>query len=60
MNENSQEIMIKCFCESRKAQAFYTRCLDENSSEEEKEFLMHLIKESALTSRKILDFCKKT
>jgi len=60
-NENTkkinQEMLLKCFCEARKTQAFFTKCLDENSTEEEKEFIAELVKEYAKTSKKILEFC---
>ena len=60
-NENTkkinQEMLLKCFCEARKTQAFFTKCLDENSTEEEKEFIAELVKEYAKTSKKILGFC---
>lgn len=50
--------LLKCFCESRRSQAFYTKCLDENSSEEETDFLTNLIQESAKTSNEIKQFCQ--
>lgn len=49
--------LMQCFCEARKSQAFYTQCLDEVSSEEEKEFLLELIQEAAKTSNEIREFC---
>jgi major intracellular serine protease len=59
MDKSNKETMIKCFCEARKTQAFFTKCLNDNATDEEREFLMELVKESAATSKKILDFCKK-
>lgn len=53
----NQEMLLKCFCEARKTQAFFTKCLDENSTEEEKEFIAELVQEYAKTSKKILEFC---
>jgi major intracellular serine protease len=58
METRNREMLLKCFCEARKTQAFFTKCLDENSSNEEREFLLELVKESAKTSNKIMDFCK--
>lgn len=60
LGESNKFTIMKCFCEARKTQAFFTKCLDENSSEEEREFLTELVKESAATSKKIEEFCKKT
>ncbi|KYD24274.1 hypothetical protein B4113_2479 [Geobacillus sp. B4113_201601] len=53
----NREMLLKCFCEARKTQAFFTKCLDENSTEEEKEFIAELVKEYAKTSNKILEYC---
>ncbi|MBA2871542.1 major intracellular serine protease [Anoxybacillus calidus] len=58
METRNREMLLKCFCEARRTQAFFTKCLDENSSNEEREFLLELVKESAKTSNKIMDFCK--
>jgi major intracellular serine protease len=61
--ENSQiknrEMLLKCFCEARKTQAYFTKCLDEESSKEEREFILELVQESAKTSNKIKEFCEK-
>ncbi|WP_027410584.1 hypothetical protein [Anoxybacteroides tepidamans] len=51
------EILLKCFCEARKTQAFFTKCLDENSTEAEKELIAELVKEYAKASNKILEYC---
>lgn len=53
----SKELLIKCFCEARKTQAFLTRCLDENSTEHDREFLIGLIQEAAATSNKVKKMC---
>jgi len=61
--ENSQtknrEMLLKCFCKARKTQAYFTKCLDEESSKEEREFILELVQESAKTSNKIKEFCEK-
>ncbi|ARP44625.1 Intracellular serine protease (plasmid) [Geobacillus thermodenitrificans] len=57
METINREKLLKCFCEARKTQAFFTKCLDENSSIEEREFLLELVKESAQISNKIMDIC---
>jgi major intracellular serine protease len=58
METRNREMLLKCFCEARRTQAFFTKCLDENSSNEEREFLLELVKESAKTSNKIMKFCE--
>lgn len=58
MEIKNRDMLLKCYCEARKTQAFFTKCLDENSSEEEREFILELVKESAKTSRKIREFCE--
>lgn len=55
----NREMLIKCFCEARKTQAYFTKCLDLESSDEERDFLLELVKESANTSKKIKEFCEK-
>lgn len=57
METLKRDMLLKCFCEARKTQAFFTKCLDENSSEEEREFLLELVKESARISNKIMEIC---
>ncbi|TYR78892.1 S8 family peptidase [Priestia megaterium] len=54
----NKDMLLKCFCEARRTQAFFTKCLDENSSEEEREFILELIQNSASTSEKIKEFCQ--
>jgi major intracellular serine protease len=58
MKSENQYVLLKCFCEARKAQAYFTKCLDMNSSLEEREFILDLVKESAETSNKIRNFCE--
>lgn len=53
-----KSLLLKCFCEARKSQAFYTQCLDEHTSESEREFLMYLIQESATAASYIKNMCK--
>lgn len=64
-NENFEEdtldksLLLKCFCEARKTQAFFTQCLSEQSSEKERSFLISLIKESASTASYIKNVCER-
>jgi major intracellular serine protease len=53
------DLLLKCFCESRRIQAFYTKCLEENVSEEGRVFLMKLVEGSTETSKKIKEYCIK-
>ncbi|WP_342470894.1 hypothetical protein [Ureibacillus sp. FSL K6-3587] len=57
MTEKEKELILKCFCESRRTQAFYSNCLTEDISEEGREFLLELVQETAKTSNKIKDYC---
>lgn len=57
MKETS-ELILKCFCESRKTQAFFSKCLSENLSETERSFIIELIKDSSNLSEKISNYCK--
>jgi len=50
--------LLECFCQSRKTQAFYSKCIDEAQTEEEKEFLSELVKAAAKTSNEIKQFCE--
>lgn len=59
LSRKNREMLIKCFCEVRKTQAYFTKCLDEDSSDAEREFLLELIQESVNTSKKIKKFCEK-
>ncbi|ELK46803.1 hypothetical protein D479_09055 [Halobacillus sp. BAB-2008] len=56
----SRENLIKCFCEARKSQALYTKCLPKATTKEEKDLLMSLVETSAATSEKIREFCKNS
>lgn len=62
-NEQFENILdkslpLKCFCEARKSQAFFTQCLTENSTENERQFLISLIQESASTAKHIKNLCQ--
>lgn len=59
MDDHRRDILFKCFCEARRSQAFFTKCLEKEITEEEREFLFKLIEESAKTSCKILQSCIK-
>lgn len=51
-------LLLKCFCEARKSQALFTQSLNENSTENERKFLISLIQESAYTASHIKNLCK--
>lgn len=51
-------LMLKCFCETRKSQAFFTQCLNECSTEQERHFLISLIQESAARAKYIKELCE--
>ncbi|MGE7692017.1 S8 family peptidase [Lysinibacillus sp. NPDC097214] len=53
-----KSLLLKCFCEARKTQAFFTQCLNEDSTEYERKFLISLIQESASTAMHIKNLCK--
>lgn len=55
----NKEMLFKCFCQARKTQSYFTHCLDEKASKEERDFILDLIKESAESANKIREFCKK-
>ena len=62
-NEQSEiiqdkSLLLKCFCETRKSQAFFTKCLKECSTENERELLISLIQESVSTAERIKDLCQ--
>ncbi|ONK21638.1 hypothetical protein BLX87_20680 [Bacillus sp. VT-16-64] len=48
--------LLQCLCESRRTQAFYTKCLNEAVTEEEKDFLGELVKDATRTSNDIKKF----
>ncbi|MFC9541353.1 S8 family peptidase [Lysinibacillus sp. NPDC056959] len=50
-----KSLLLKCFCEARKSQAFFTQCLNEYSTENERELLISLIQESVSTAKYIKD-----
>ncbi|WP_157860756.1 hypothetical protein [Bacillus sp. LL01] len=54
------ETIYKCYCQARKAQAFYSKCLDNtNFSPREKEIIYELIKEAAETSNRLKAYCSE-
>ncbi|MEX3625337.1 S8 family peptidase [Viridibacillus arvi] len=57
-NTLDKSLLMKCFCEARKSQAFFTQCLNENSTENERKFLISLIQESATTAMHIKKLCQ--
>jgi len=54
----NEELILKCFCEARKSQAFFTKCLNESSNEQERQFLIKLIQESAVKATYIKELCQ--
>ncbi|MEH6955166.1 hypothetical protein [Neobacillus drentensis] len=50
--------LLQCFCEARRTQAFYTNCLNDAVTNEEKEFLAELVKSATKTSNEIRAFCE--
>lgn len=50
--------LLQCFCEARRTQAFYSKCLVYAVTEEEKEFLGELVKTATKTSNEIKEFCE--
>lgn len=50
-----KSLLLKCFCEARKSQAFFTQCLNEYSTENERELLISLIQDSVSTAKHIKD-----
>lgn len=54
----NRDLLMKCFCETRRSQAFFTKCLDETLPDQDKEFLQDIIIDLATTSKKIQEFCK--
>lgn len=50
--------LLKCFCEARRTQSFYTTCLVNAETEEEKEFFGELVKVATRTSNEIKEFCE--
>ena len=53
----NKELLLKCFCEARRTQAFFTSCLTEESTDEERKFILELVQNSTQTSNKIREFC---
>lgn len=51
--------MMKCFCEARRTQSYFTKCLNERATLEERELLIEIVQEYTKTSNKLRDFCEK-
>lgn len=49
--------LLHCFCDARKTQAYYTKCLDTVSTAEEKQFLLELVSEATKNSNRIKELC---
>lgn len=58
-NSVNEALLLKCFCEARKTQSFFTQCLTESSSEKERAFLISLIQESASRANQIKYLCQE-
>ncbi len=55
-----RENLFQCYCQARKAQAFYSKCLDQHDySPEEKELLYEIIADAAKTSNKLKNYCSE-
>jgi major intracellular serine protease len=50
--------MMKCFCEARRTQSYFTKCLNEQATLEERELLIEIVQEYTKTSNKLRDFCE--
>ncbi len=59
MSKKNSEILTKCFCEARKTQSFFTKCLDLSLSNEDEDFLHELIIDSAIIANKIKGYCRE-
>ncbi|MEO4052898.1 S8 family peptidase [Solibacillus sp. CAU 1738] len=55
---NDRQLLLQCFCEARKTQAFYTKCLSNSSSKESYELLIELVQNSTNTANRIKEFCE--
>lgn len=53
------EKVYKCFMEARCSQLIYAQCIDENCSEEERNFFQDLAKESTKQVNSINSFANK-
>lgn len=52
--------LFQCYYQARKAQTFYSKCLDENVyNHEEKELLYEIIADAAKTSKKLKNHFNK-
>jgi len=51
------ELLLKCYCEARKSQSFFTKCLTKAKNEKEKTLLLKLIQEMSDNSNYIKNVC---
>ncbi len=57
MNQDQKERLFRCFCEARKTQGFFSSCLDQSSTKEERDVLIELVQDYTRASNKIKDYC---
>ncbi len=57
MSEGRKERLFQCFCEARKVQGFFSKCLDQNCTKEEKELFLDLVQDYTRASNKIKEYC---
>lgn len=57
--QKNMDLLLSCFCKARENQAFYTKCLDQYPTVEEKALMYDLIAESASISQKIRKYCEE-
>lgn len=50
-------LLLECFCEARKSQAYFTKCLEKAQNKKERDFILSLIVEAAQTANYIKDYC---
>lgn len=55
----NKTLLLKCFCEARKSQSFFTQCLTDSSTEKERAFLISLVQESASRANQIKYLCQE-
>lgn len=59
MIKKNRELLLKCFCEARRSQSFFTKCIDDNNSSQDRELLIDIVKDAANISEKIRLYCEK-
>ncbi|MDE4086838.1 hypothetical protein PO902_17465 (plasmid) [Planococcus maritimus] len=51
--------LFKCYCHARESQAFFTKCLDDDSyTAKEKDMIYELVTDSVKMSEKIKEYCR--